>query len=155
MQVKQKAKLSELLREKAFQHSFPLILVAGLALSFAANFFKWLPVIVDNKVNLAITGVAVAAFLFTAQSILVALSSNNPYMRAIRREGHYLAHIHRCCRRAEVMFVGLLIPMLYMSNGAWLLNVIVFAGYIAALLFTIWSMILIGEILIICEQHPE
>ena len=155
MQAKQKAKLSELLREKAFQHSLPLILGTASFLSFVANFFDLIPVIIDNKVNLAITGVAVAAFLFTAQSILVALSPNNPYMRAIRREGHYLIHIHRCCRRAEVLFVALLIPMLYMSNDVGLLNVIIFAAYVAALLFTIWAMILIGAILIICEQHPE
>jgi len=149
------ANLPEKIRGTVYKHSSPVVAGISLLIAIVVFFTGNIGAICKNAVTLAVTGVAVAAFLFTAQSILVAVSSDNPFIRALRHEGNYMSLIHRFCRRAELAFVFLLLPMLYMEKATAWLNIILLSGYVYSLLFTIWAMSLIGKILIISEKHPS
>jgi len=69
-------------------------------------------------------------------------------LQVIRKQSDYLLDIHKFCRYAEISFLLDLIPMLYMSKKAIVLNILVFSAYLFALIFTIWAIFLIGSILL-------
>lgn len=48
-----------------------------------------------------------------------------------------------------------MLPMFFMDNESGVLNFLVISAYIAALLFTVWSMYLMGRILILSEKHSH
>ena len=134
----------------------PLVVgIIALLISFTLNALKLLDVIIDNAVALSVTGAAISAFLFTMQSILMTIPAKNAFLQLIRKEGHYLINFHRFCRYAEILFLVNLLPMVYMSGERLYLNLVVFAVYVSALLFAIWSMYLMGSILIKCERHAN
>lgn len=76
-------------------------------------------------------------------------------MQQVRKEGSYLILIHRFCRIAEMTFMLIMLPMFFMDNESDVLNFLVISAYIAALLFTVWSMYLMGRILILSEKHSN
>lgn len=147
------ATFSEKVRLFIYRYSLDLVSIVSIALSCFIIAFGLLPTILENAVTLSVTGVAVASFLFTVQSIFFAIPSDNAFMKAVRDNGYYIAYIHRFCRRSELIFLLLLIPMLYMPNAHICLNLFLISGYICALIFTIWAMALMGKILIISERH--
>lgn len=149
-----------------YKQSWWIAALVAVLLAVILQAFNMMSVIVDNGTTLSVTGVAVAAFLFTAQSILISISSQNAFIQELRKDGNYLPFIHQFCRRAEVGFVMVFIPMFYMgkvfkSIVLWniqvsqVFNVIVFSGFLFSLLFTVWAMWLIGQILIIAERHAK
>lgn len=152
MGVIRKASKIERLTLFLYQNSLWIVLLVAAGVSFLLNHYSLMCIIKKNAVTLAVTGVAVAAFLFTAQSILISISSENRFIKAVRNDGNYFPYIHRFCRRAEIVFVIDLIPMLYMGNDIY--NIVVFAVFVYGLIFTVWAMWLIGKILIISEKHP-
>ena len=134
----------------------PLIVIACAAsISFALNHFGLMPTIIKNAAALSVTGAAISAFLFTMQSILMGLPAKNAYLQEVRKDGQYLLDIHRFCRYSEIAFLVNLIPMLYMGKKEIILNIIVLSIFLGALLFTIWSMYLMGGLLIRCERHAN
>ncbi len=134
-----------------YRFSFWIVLAFAATISVLLYLFDLMPVIQKNAVTLAVTGVAVAAFLFTAQSILTSISTKNEFIREVKRDGNYFPYIHRFCRRAEIVFVANWIPMLYMGNTIF--NLFVTALFMLGVIFTLWSMWLIGQILIYSEKH--
>ena len=76
-------------------------------------------------------------------------------MQQVRKDGSYLILIHRFCRIAEMTFMLIMLPMFFMSKDNGVLNLLVASAYIAALLFTVWSMYLMGRILILSEKHSH
>ena len=76
-------------------------------------------------------------------------------MQQVRKDGSYLILIHRFCRIAEMTFMLIMLPMFFMSKDNGVLNFLVVSAYIAALLFTVWSMSLMGRILILSEKHSH
>ena len=116
---------------------------------------KLMDAIIGNAVALSVTGAAIAAFLFTMQSILMTIPAKNAYLQVLRKNEDYLLDIHKFCRFAEILFLTTLLPMVYMSTEHFILNIVVFTVYLSALLFTIWSMYLMGSILIRCERHAN
>lgn len=76
-------------------------------------------------------------------------------MQQVRKDGSYLILIHRFCRIAEMTFMLIMLPMFFMSKDNGVLNFLVVSAYIAALLFTVWSMYLMGRILILSEKHSH
>ena len=63
--------------------------------------------------------------------------------------------IHRFCRIAEMTFMLIMLPMFFMDKESGVLNFLVISAYIAALLFTVWSMYLMGRILILIEKNSN
>ncbi len=49
----------------------------------------------------------------------------------------------------------IMLPMFFMDKDSGVLNFLVVSAYIAALLFTVWSMYLMGRILILSEKHSQ
>ena len=152
MSITRDAKPSERIRLFVYQNSLWIVFIIAVGLSTTLYLLKLMQPIKRNAVTLAVTGVAVAAFLFTAQSILISVTSENRFIKAIRDDGNYLPFIHKFCRRAEIVFVIDLIPMLYMGNDYY--NIAVITLLLYGLLFTLWAMWLIGNILIISAHHP-
>ena len=76
-------------------------------------------------------------------------------MQQVRKDGSYLILIHRFCRIAEMTFMLIMLPMFFMSKDNGVLNFLVVSAYIAALLFTVWSMYLMGRTLILREKHSH
>ena len=76
-------------------------------------------------------------------------------MQQVRKDGSYLILIHRFCRIAEMTFMLIMLPMFFMSKDNGVLNFLVVSAYIAALLFTVWSMYLMGRMLILSEKHSH
>ena len=76
-------------------------------------------------------------------------------MQQVRKDGSYLILIHRFCRIAEMTFMLIMLPMFFMSKDNGVLNFLVVSAYIAALLFTVWSMYLMSRILILSEKHSH
>lgn len=112
-------------------------------------------VLIDECVTPAVTGAAIAAFLFAIQSALISVPKENPFMQQVRKDGSYLILIHRFCRIAEMTFMLIILPMFFMDNESGVLNFLVTSADIAALLFTVWSMYLMGRILILSEMHTN
>lgn len=134
-----------------YKQSLWIVFILSVGISVLLHFLKLTDVISQNAVTLAVTGVAVAAFLFTAQSILTSVSTRNEFIKAVKKDGQYFLYIHRFCRRAELVFLLNLIPMLYMGNPIY--NIAVLSLLIYGLLFTLWAMWLIGQILVYSERH--
>ena len=151
MGVTRNATKAERFKLMLYKYSLWIILAVSVLISVLLNVLGLMKVIEQNAVTLAVTGVAVAAFLFTAQSILTSVSTKNEFIREVKRDGNYFPYIHRFCRRAEITFVGNWIPMLYMGNTIYSLAVT--ALFLFAVLFTLWAMWLIGQILIYSEKH--
>lgn len=148
-----KATIFEKIRK--WYHSFPwvIILAPSLAVAWALQKYELMGVLIDESVTLAITGAAIAAFLFAIQSALISVPKENPFMQQVRKDGGYLILIHRFCRIAEMTFMLIMLPMFFMDKESCVLNFLVISAYIAALLFTVWSMYLMGRILILSEKH--
>ena len=142
---------------RKWYHRFPwvLVLVPSLAVAWALQKYELMGVLIDESVTLAVTGAAIAAFLFAIQSALISVPKENPFMQQVRKDGSYLILIHRFCRIAEMTFMLIMLPMFFMDNESGVLNFLVISAYIAALLFTVWSMCLMGRILILSEKHSN
>ena len=155
MMASRKATIVEKFRK--WYHRFPwvLVLVPSLAVAWALQKYELLGVLIDESVTLAVTGAAIAAFLFAIQSALISVPKENPFMQQVRKDGSYLILIHRFCRIAEMTFMLIMLPMFFMDNESGVLNFLVISAYIAALLFTVWSMYLMGRILILSEKHSN
>lgn len=59
--------------------------------------------------------------------------------------------MRRCPTRSAITM--LTASMFFMDNESGVLNFLVISAYIAALLFTVWSMYLMGRILILKGYH--
>lgn len=155
MMASRKATTVEKFRK--WYHRFPwvLVLVPSLATAWALQKYELMGVLVDECVTLAVTGAAIAAFLFAIQSALISVPKENPFMQQVRKDGSYLILIHRFCRIAEMTFMLIMLPMFFMDKESGVLNFLVISAYIAALLFTVWSMYLMGRILILSEKHSN
>lgn len=142
---------------RKWYHKFPwvLVLVPSLVVAWTLQKYELMGVLIDECVTLAVTGAAIAAFLFAIQSALISVPKENPFMQQIRKDGSYLILIHRFCRIAEMTFMLIMLPMFFMDNESGMLNFLVISAYIAALLFTVWSMYLMGRILILSEKHSN
>lgn len=142
---------------RKWYHRFPwvLVLVPSLAAAWALQKYELMGVLIDECVTLAVTGAAIAAFLFAIQSALISVPKENPFMQQVRKDGSYLILIHRFCRIAEMTFMLIMLPMFFLDNESGVLNFLVISAYIAALLFTVWSMYLMGRILILSEKHSN
>lgn len=151
--VSRKATIFEKFRK--WYHRFPsvLVLVPSLAAAWALQKYELMGVLIDECVTLAVTGAAIAAFLFAIQSVLISVPKENLFMQQVRKDGSYLILIHRFCRIAEMTFMLIMLPMFFMAKERSVLNFLVISAYIAALLFTVWSMYLMGRILILSEKH--
>lgn len=152
---KRMATKTEILRKFIYKTAY--IFVAAISVILSLLIFKYglLQVIIDNASTLAVTGTAISAFLFTIQSVLISAPKENIFMLFMRKHGNYLIYLHRFCSVAEISFMVLMIPMLFMKSGKTVLNLFLLTIYIWSLLFTIWSMYLMGRILIACEQCSD
>lgn len=155
MTQERKATRTEKIRGWVYKLPWPIIAVFSIAVSYAIFKLDLMEDLILNATTLAVTGAAIAAFLFTIQSVLISVPKDNPFMQYIRKDGRYLVYIHRFCRVAEVLFLIAMIPMFYMNKERPALNIIVLAVFIGCLLLTIWSMILMGKILIACEKQAS
>ena len=155
MMASRKATIFEKFRK--WYHKFPwvLVLVPSLVVAWTLQKYELMGVLIDECVTLAVTGAAIAAFLFAIQSALISVPKENPFMQQVRKDGSYLILIHRFCRIAEMTFMLIMLPMFFMDNESGVLNFLVISAYIAALLFTVWSMYLMGRILILSEKHSN
>lgn len=81
--------------------------------------------------------------------------SDKEVIDVIRNHVRFSKRIHRFCRIAEMTFMLIMPPMFFMDNESGVLNFLVISAYIAALLFTVWSMYLMGRILILSEKHSN
>ena len=81
--------------------------------------------------------------------------SDKEVIDVIRNHVRFSKRIHRFCRIAEMTFMLIMPPMFFMDNESGVLNFLVISAYIAALLFTVWSMYLMGRILILSEKHSH
>lgn len=153
--VSRKATIFEKFRK--LYHRFPwmFVLVPSFAAAWALQKYDLMGVLIDECVTLAVTGAAIAAFLFAIQSALISVPKENPFMQQVRKDGSYLILIHRFCRIAEMTFMLIMLPMFFMDKDSGVLNFLVVSAYIAALLFTVWSMYLMGRILILSEKHSQ
>ena len=142
---------------RKWYHRFPwvIVLVPSLVIAWALQKYELMGVMIDECVTLAVTGAAIAAFLFAIQSTLISVPKENPFMQQVRKDGSYLILIHRFCRIAEMTFMLIMLPMFFMSKDNGVLSFLVVSSYIAALLFTVWSMYLMGRILILSEKHSH
>ena len=95
MGVIRNATKAERLKLMLYKYSLWIILAASVLISVLLNAIGLMKVIEQNAVTLAVTGVAVAAFLFTAQSILTSVSTKNEFIREVKRDGNYFPYIHR------------------------------------------------------------
>ena len=150
-----KATAAERLRLIIYKYAYIIVATLSIAISYILNEQELMETIIKNATTLAVTGAGISAFLFTIQSILMSIPMNNPFMKNMRTDGRYLTFVHRFCRLAEIGFIAIMVPMLFMDAKRIFLNIIVFAAYVYALLFTIWSMYLMGSILINCEKHSS
>ena len=146
---------AERIRGWIYKYSLPILLLLAGGLSIVMWKNNLLVVIIKNSTTLAVTGAAIAAFLFTIQSVLISVPKDNPFMQYIRMDGRYFVYIHRFCRMAEIGFLIVMIPMFYMAEGEIVLDLVVFTIYVSCLLLTIWSMSLMGKILIISERQTS
>ena len=155
MMASRKATIFE--KSRKWYHRFPwvLVFVPSLAAAWALQKYGLMSVLIDECVTLAVTGAAIAAFLFAIQSALISVPKENPFMQQVRKDGSYLILIHRFCRIAEMTFMLIMLPMFFMDKESGVLNFLVISAYIAALLFTVWSMYLMGRILILSEKNSN
>ena len=135
--------------------SYPMVIAFSLLIALLVEKNDLMNPIIDNASTLAITGAAIAAFLFTIQSVLISVPKENPFMQHIRNDGRYLIYVHKFCLIAEIAFMAIMLPMLYMDKNRKKFNIIALTVFIASLIFTIWSMYLICRILIDCEKHSN
>ena len=144
-------------RIRKWYHIFAevIVIILSLAAAWALQRYELMGVLIDESVTLAVTGAAIAAFLFAIQSTLISVPKENPFMRQVREDGSYLILIHRFCRIAEMIFMLIMLPMFFMHEKRCVLNFLVTSSFIAALLFTVWSMYLMGSILILSEKHSR
>lgn len=151
-----RATIPEKIRGWVYKYaSYPIVAIVAFTLSYCVYKKGLMDVIIENASTLAVTGAAIAAFIFTIQSVLISVPKENPFMRHIRRDGRYLIYLHRFCLVAEIIFMVIMLPMLYMSKDRHALNVIILAAFIGSLIYTIWSMYLMCRILIDCEKHSN
>ena len=150
-----KATIFEKIRKWYHEFSWVLVLASSLAAAGALQKYELMGVLIDESVTMAVTGAAIAAFLFAIQSALISVPKENPFMQQVRKDGSYLILIHRFCRIAEMTFMLIMLPMFFMDKESGMLNFLVISAYIAALLFTVWSMYLMGRILILSEKHSH
>lgn len=150
-----KATPSEKIRGWIYKFSFLIVAILAFAISFIIFKTDLMETIIENSTTLAVTGTGVAAFLFTVQSVLISIPKDNPFMQYIRKDGRYLVFIHRFCRAAEIGFLITMIPMFYMDKDRTILNVAALTCFVGCLLLTIWSMFLMGKILIACEKQAS
>lgn len=150
-----KATKIEVVRGIIHRFAYPLVAVIAFGVAYLIFENGFMQIIIENAATLAVTGAAIAAFLFTIQSILISVPKENPFMQYVRRHGKYLIALHRFCRAAEIIFMLIMIPMLFMDKERELLNLLVLSAYIWSLVFTIWSMYLMGRILIACERSTN
>lgn len=155
MMASRKATIFEKFRK--WYHRFPwvLVLVPSLVAAWILQKYELIGVLIEECVTLSVTGAGIAAFLFAIQSSLISVPKENPFMQEVRKDGSYLILIHRFCRIAEMTFMLIMLPMFFMDNESGVLNFLVISAYIAALLFTVWSMYLMGRILILSEKHSH
>ena len=149
--------IGEKIRLFVYKQSWWIVFLCSAGIAWILFHFGYLDTIVDHAETLAVTGVAVAAFQFSAQSMLMSASSENRFIREVRHEGKYFPFIHKFCRRSEIVFSLLLIPMLFMEKGEKnaIYNIASFSLYLYGLIFTIWTMWLIGRILTISERNND
>lgn len=150
-----KATIFERLRKWYHRFHWVLVLVPSFTAAWALQKYELMAVLIDECVTLAVTGAAIAAFLFAIQSALISVPKENPFMQQVRNDGSYLILIHRFCRIAEMTFMLIMLPMFFMDKESGVLNFLVISAYIAALLFTVWAMYLMGRILILSEKHSR
>jgi hypothetical protein len=150
-----KATPIEKIRGWIYKLAWPFVGFIAIAISFAVFKMELMDTIIENATTLAVTGTGVAAFLFTVQSVLISVPKDNPFMQYVRKDGRYLVFIHRFCRTAEIGFLVTMIPMFYMDKEKAVLNIVVLSCFIGCLLLTIWSMFLMGKILIVCEKQSS
>ena len=148
-----KATISERIRGWVYKFAFLTVAIVAVGISLVIYLTKNMGTLIDNATTIAVAGAGVAAFLFTMQGILLSVHKDNPFMIQVRKDGHYLIAIHKFCRFAEITFMAAFFPMLYMSNEREVLNILAVSACLMSLLLTIWSMYLMGKILVISEKH--
>lgn len=145
----------ERIRGLVYKFAYIIVALVSFVTAYIIHKLGLMWIIINNASTLAVTGAAIAAFLFTIQSILISVPKDNPFMQYVRKHGKYLIILHRFCRVAEIMYMLIMIPMLFMQEERLILNVLVLAAYMWSMFFTIWTMYLMGRILITCEQSSN
>lgn len=148
-----KATPLEKVRKWIYDFSYIIVALVSIVITIIIQVTENMDVIIANSVTIAIAGAGMAAFIFTMQSILLSVPKDNPFMTQIRKDGHYLIYIHRFCRLAEISFMLIFMPMIFVNNERQILAFIAISIFIGAMVLTIWSMYLMGKILIFCEKH--
>ena len=148
------ATLTEKIRGWVYKYaSYPLVVIVSFIIAWVIHKNNLMETIIENASTLAVTGAAIAAFLFTIQSVLISVPKENPFMQRVRRDSRYLVYLHRFCLVAEIAFMGVMLPMLYLNNERTALNIISLTIFIVSMIFTIWSMYIMCRIMIDCERY--
>ena len=134
--------------------SYPMVFLISLFVSIALHQFGLMHPIIKHSSSLATTGATIAAFLFTMQGLLLAIPRDNPFIKKLRQQTEYLVYLHRFCVVAEIAFLVILLPMLYIDSNS-VLVIILTAIYLSSIIFTLWAMVLLCKILIFCDKHSS
>lgn len=146
-------KFVQVLRKWIYRLSFPFIILFSLAGSYFFLRTLGLEFLSRNAIVIASSGIGIAAFLFTVQGILVAIPENNRFMKTLRSRSQYLLYLFSFCRRAEITFMIVFVPVLFLEkNESDIYAFVVLSAYSFAFLFSTWAMWLMGAILIRCEK---
>ena len=160
MKKQQQATLAEHLRLIIYTYYYAVVMFISLAATVLLYVFDLFGALLDNTVELSVTGVGIASFLFAVQGIILAIPADNPFIQAVRQDGKYFVFIHKFCRNAEIVFMLLLLPMLYLKEQRptfWFISppveptvfsCLCVCMYIYALILTIWAMWLLCNIFI-------
>lgn len=141
------------IRKWWYKLAYLFVAIPAICISYELQRHGMMKPLIDNSVTLAVSGAAIAAFLFAIQSALISVPKENPFMRQVRENSQYLIVIHRFCRMSEIIFMLIMLPMFFMDETSELLNFLMTLAYICALLLTVWAMYLMGRILILSEKY--
>lgn len=153
MNPKDDVTVIEKIRYWIYQQSWWLIFLLSTGFSIGLFYMGTYSTIIEHAEAISVTGMAIAAFQFTAQNILLTVPEKNAFIQIARNEG-YFVFLHKFCRRSEIVFAILLIPMLFINDCPDMLmyNILIISLYLYALFFTIWTMWLIGKLLVRSEE---
>ena len=118
-------------------------------------------ILTANASTLATAGITIAAFLYTVQSLLIAIPESNRFMVQLRRyKSRYLKYLHLFCHRAELFFMLVFFPLLFsesilncfIPSHQVIISTVFLSFFFSGFLFSLWAMWLLGSILMKCEE---
>lgn len=122
-----------------------VVILLSISFTILTKFFvPWVEL--QKNISILVTiAVTFASFLFAGQSILLSLPLNNEFLVVAKKQG-YLDDFHKLCRRAEITYVCVSLPLLFLSGVGTIIDLSIVFIFLYGFFYTAWALWLFGGI---------